>query len=82
MADQLELELYPNPATNQVTISLNAPTGMASIEIIDMRGAVVDRSTMPLMGNVVLSTEKYEPGIYMVNLVTDGKLLDTVISSS
>jgi hypothetical protein len=73
--ENLELNLFPNPATDQIRLNLNIPTGQASIQIVSMTGALVESTTMPAMGGMTLSTENYQSGLYIVNLIHNGQLV-------
>lgn len=66
---------YPNPASNQVSIRLNADKpGDAVIDVIDLQGRIVHTSTKSLNANnneIKLSTSNLENGIYFIRMQAD-----------
>ena len=75
------LSLYPNPTSNEVTLSLG--TGMVDPDRVEVRiytstGALIATHTnfSPLNTEVQLDITHLRPGLYQVALVESGKLFD------
>lgn len=66
---------YPNPASSQVSIRLNADKpGDAVVDVIDLQGRIVLTSTNSLTANdneIKLSTSNLENGIYFIRMQLD-----------
>ncbi len=60
--------LYPNPATNEVTVSTQAE--QARIEILDMKGTVVKRSNKDQLVHTI-DVSRLEKGIYFVKVYSN-----------
>jgi hypothetical protein len=70
-----QLRLFPNPSPNgEVTVELAQPTAeTATVEVLDMRGALVHRQVVPAATHpqqVPLKLRKLPAGIYLLRLVT------------
>jgi hypothetical protein len=68
--------IYPNPATDQVTVELNmVKSAKVSFQVVNMLGQQVGQNlTKDLnagQNNTTLSTNDLAPGIYFLNIVTD-----------
>jgi hypothetical protein len=63
-------QLTPNPAKNEVTLTLTA-ANMGEVRILDLTGKVVQSTTMNGL-NTTLSTENLVNGVYFVT-VSNGK---------
>ena len=61
---KIEFSVYPNPATNNVTIESN--NTINSIQIVDLTGAVVQTETQSSF-----SIEQLTNGVYLMNIITD-----------
>jgi len=70
-------DLYPNPASNQVNLSLNLlKTAETAIEIIDMNGRVVQVRNLNLksgQNTIALPVTNLENGIYFLRLQIDNE---------
>ncbi len=63
---------YPNPATNAITVSLNAE-GTAQLSVTDLSGRVAMNNTINLVnGKSELSISSLEAGMYIFNITTEG----------
>lgn len=63
-----DFNAYPNPASNNVTVALNAsPTSNTTIEIVDVRGKTV-LSTLTNSSETVLNTSTLANGIYYLKV--------------
>lgn len=67
MAEKKLAIIYPNPATNFVTINLPNKVNNAKVEIINLEGKVIF-SQSNITGYTTLNTESYSNGIYIVKV--------------
>lgn len=65
-AGNVEVSVYPNPATTQVNIS--AAATISSIEVMSMTGAVVYRDANVNSNEYRLNVEKLVPGVYFIHM--------------
>lgn len=63
-----EINLYPNPTSDQVNIQIN---GGEKIEIINALGEVVMRTEVAAGTTLTFSVSKWAKGIYLVNLISN-----------
>jgi hypothetical protein len=76
------VRIFPNPATELVTIQLNSliEIGQSIIQVTDLTGRVVLNQTIQVQqgeNTFVLDTDKLPQGIYSVDLLNDTKMLST-----
>jgi len=64
------LELYPNPASDQFTISLNGAID-ASVTVVSTTGTVVFQQTT-FSEKLIVNTDQWESGIYFVTVSNNG----------
>lgn len=75
-----KMDVYPNPATSEFTIDLNAGIKASNQEIIirDMLGKTISRTTIQAMQETHrFSTEELTGGIYFVSYALNGEVLKT-----
>jgi hypothetical protein len=68
---------YPNPATDQTTVTFTNINTDMTLQITDMTGRVL--ITKPVSANadqIQVSTASLKNGMYLINLIGDGKKLD------
>ena len=69
-------DVYPNPAKNQLSISLNAlKNQQAAMQIIDLAGRAVQKKNVKLnagRNNITFNILDLEAGIYLLNLQIEG----------
>jgi len=73
LVDATELKgiAYPNPASDNVTVSINA-TGAATLVVTDISGKIVLNKNLSLTnGNADVNTSSLEAGIYIFNVTLD-----------
>lgn len=64
-----QVELYPNPAKDQVTIELPGDNADYHIQVVDMQGRIVKTgSAQSENGIMLIEVGQYSPGLYHVNL--------------
>ena len=69
------VSVYPNPATNNVTVSVEGLNGKAQLSVIDMSGRTVMSTTMD-DSNVQLNVSTLAQGTYFVRI--QGENISTV----
>lgn len=66
---QNNLEIYPNPANDELSIKLsNNETGMVSLTILDASGQIIVEKTFT--DKINLNVSSYPGGIYFVKINT------------
>jgi len=68
-----ELSVYPNPASYNFTININAMMGNAQIEIYNVFGAKVYRSVLKNKQEMI-NTKQFSAGIYFVKVFDEEKM--------
>ena len=69
----LRIDIYPNPAVGQTTVSVSGATGDAvRIEVFDVRGrqVPVPAASLSLPGSAVLDTDDLATGLYFVRIAS------------
>ncbi|RYY21512.1 MAG: T9SS type A sorting domain-containing protein [Cytophagaceae bacterium] len=64
-----ELSLYPNPATDQLHLSLSSGAELKSVEVLDVRGA---KASVPYLGSGEVNVSSLAPGLYLLR-ASDGQ---------
>ena len=72
------LEIYPNPAADQVTVALEMiQAARVQIDLIDQLGRTVQSEDLATLGtglnNHVINLQSVEAGIYNLRMVVNGK---------
>ena len=72
----VQARVFPNPTDNQVTVEVNNAS-VNRVELYDVNGRKL--LAQPVVeGKATLSLEPYAPGIYLLRLQADNRLLQTV----
>ncbi|MDF2457107.1 MAG: hypothetical protein K0R51_3100, partial [Cytophagaceae bacterium] len=74
IADAADMSVYPNPAVENSTVTIQTDQweGQASIEIVNLQGLVVKEYNVQLSDSEInVSTDHLTPGIYLIK-VTNG----------
>jgi hypothetical protein len=67
----LQGSAFPNPAKDQVTVSVNA-SGDANLEIVDITGKVVFSAPVTLEnGQATVNINGFDSGVYVINVTTN-----------
>ncbi len=66
------LTLYPNPASNIITIEFSSSNLKGAINIFNMMGKIV-YSTFTLSSTINVNLEGLIPGVYLISVEIDGK---------
>lgn len=72
-SNQLNFSLYPNPTQSEVTINLGDTQGV-NLRILDVVGKVLFNQANLNQSKVIISLEKYSPGVYFIELNVDNKV--------
>ena len=74
-----DFEMYPNPATDSFSIKLFVENSQKlQVQIIDLRGRIVEQQEFQNLGNVFFNTIKFDkktPGMYFVRLINGNNVL-------
>ncbi len=65
--------IYPNPSRGRVQLNLGKST-RSEIQVMNARGAVVERRNASGAQNLSFDLNKYGKGLYLVKIITDGKV--------
>ena len=66
--ETVHVALFPNPAKDVVTVM--AEDGLQQIVVYNMLGQAVEARNMHNENKVVFNTSAYQPGLYIINVVT------------
>ncbi|MCK4919422.1 MAG: T9SS type A sorting domain-containing protein [Bacteroidales bacterium] len=81
--NNLNMDLYPNPATQAVTITSNKPMEGYHINLIDSRGKILLSEKINGLSQYKVNCELYSNGIYFIRVFNsnqDSQTLKLVIS--
>lgn len=75
-----EMSLYPNPANASAELQyLFAGDGVLSLQIFDYEGRLLEEMPLDVLsGTVSINTSTLSPGLYLVELLNNGKVIQTV----
>lgn len=71
--ESLEVNVYPNPSTGLLNIKGNKT--IESVHVVDMRGAIVERSPEAMDQLITLDLHGVQGGVYILNIKVDGELI-------
>ena len=69
--ERLAVSVYPNPATNQVTVSVEGIGGKAEVRVVDMSGRTVISSSLD-DNSVQLNVSRLAAGTYFIRIYGEG----------
>lgn len=76
--DEFNMDVYPNPFTNELTIESNNLPATAMIQVIDLTGKVMLSEIMSSIDNTIkLNTSTIQAGIYFLQIIDNSVLIDT-----
>src|SRR6185369_14532526 len=76
-ASLYNLNVYPNPASNSITVMLNSESSStATMEITNLMGQTVYANQIQPENANTINTEKFENGIYMLRVTEDGQVFN------
>lgn len=79
-SNQNQLEIYPNPASNTVSIKIpNSLSGLINIEIYDYRGSEISKNHLKISGQIYTAEiSGFSNGLYFIMIHDDaGKIFYT-----
>ena len=72
-----EIKVFPNPSNDFLFIKFAGETKKAiSLEVVDCKGTVVISQKGPIYDNYCLTLEGVKPGVYVLRLVMDNKVVN------
>ncbi|MGL4596506.1 MAG: T9SS type A sorting domain-containing protein, partial [Bacteroidia bacterium] len=74
VAHPQNINLYPNPTTNLLTLNFNASNQGAQFRIYDTRGVLIQNVAVSNSGTTTIQTENWASGIYFVEIIDNGKI--------
>ncbi len=73
-----ELYLYPNPAKDEVSISVTKPASKATISVYNVLGVLVKEIYgVDIVSNYVLSLRGFTSGVYIIRIISHNGLIGT-----
>ena len=84
MAEQagLQMNLYPNPASNNITISFPENTAETTLELFDINGRLLN-SFQLTAGSESIDLTTFDDGLYFVRAISsDGTLVSPFIKQT
>lgn len=80
-ASDITFDVYPNPTSGLLNVNLESISGDVKIEILNEFGQLMTGSKVVAGGQLLnLDLSDYANGIYMVNIVSEGKIMSKRIS--
>jgi hypothetical protein len=79
--EAVHLSVFPNPASESVTLEWNALQGISGIRLADITGRIISASTtaLPGSGSITIPIDYLDQGIYLVQLIDEsGSIARTV----
>ncbi|MBE0639481.1 MAG: T9SS type A sorting domain-containing protein, partial [Bacteroidales bacterium] len=72
-SDPLNVEIYPNPADDLVTISITGKESEVSYQVTDIDGRLIGQSNFTGR-ETTLDVSNFKPGLYVIRLEIGGKM--------
>ncbi|HXO77005.1 MAG TPA: T9SS type A sorting domain-containing protein, partial [Puia sp.] len=71
--------IFPNPATDQVTIRYSGISGTTTLQLMNIEGKILLQKKLGSSGagSVLLPVSMYPPGNYLVQVLRDGHVIHT-----
>jgi len=66
-----EVRIYPNPATDKITINLNNQTEFKKLTIINSIGGIIQEIDVINLKDVTIDLKNYERGNYFLNVIKE-----------
>ena len=69
-----KVNVYPNPASDYLTINLSSGSGdnLTEIIIADVTGKEVEKISVENLSSIIINTRNYIKGIYLINEMNNG----------
>jgi hypothetical protein len=76
-ASNVKVNVYPNPANDQLTINLNSNASIEQIQLVDLQGKVVYTETVNTVDyNKTISTSQFGAGIYFLKVIAANEVVN------
>jgi len=73
-----KLSLYPNPTSDYIILQYDVVKDKKySFEIRNMKGDILTRINNNTSGSEVISVKSFEPGLYIIFVISENKILDS-----
>lgn len=76
-ANQGEINIYPNPAREQITIESTYSSFMKDVQIVDLLGKISIKTNVDTIGDYTLNIQDLMPGMYIIMIsLEDGQVIN------
>jgi murein DD-endopeptidase MepM/ murein hydrolase activator NlpD len=75
---QSEIEVYPNPANESVTINLNIVCQFINLSVYNLNGQLLDQKEVISKSSIKVDFDNYKAGTYIIKLLENENNLPTV----
>jgi hypothetical protein len=65
------ISVYPNPATNELHIKLGKQVNVATVQLLDMRGAILSSHTISNRAEISFDVKHLTQGVYLIRITGD-----------
>ena len=72
MTGKVTIESYPNPVSNEITITINCMENNGVVELTDIRGKVVATKSVSPKEQCNFDTRSFSAGTYVVRIKSNG----------
>lgn len=66
-----KIRVYPNPATDEVTIEMEQNSPLYKLEITRLNGQIVKSEQVRGQGKLGINVVNYNPGLYLIKIISD-----------
>mgnify|MGYP000890608201 FL=1 len=66
--DENSIQIYPNPATNEINVSNTRNSGISTITIMDVNGRTIKQNTFNNFSNVQVNIAELSKGVYLMKI--------------
>ncbi len=74
------LKIYPQPATTELNIELGTEPINGSLIIFDLAGKIIFKTSINQTNKIIIPTQNWEKGIYILKINTNNELITEKIS--
>ena len=71
IANDEDFSVFPNPATNLVSISSTSNFSINNVEMFDINGRIIKSIPLDNLSNVDITISDLSSGVYMMRITTD-----------
>jgi hypothetical protein len=73
---EIQWSIFPNPVSDELTISLDSPAFGLDYRVTNMIGELVIRGTKAIAGQTIIDVSNLESGLYIVSCTRNGEELE------